>query len=748
MDNEFINHDIENLALIGGPGTGKTKLIIDYCINKFNKYQKKFLIITFSNKAINDIINKGNQIQKIFTTTNVKTINLLATNIYKSLFNKTSTSTNTIILALYKSLLNLDISLNSINYLNNYNFIIIDEAQDINENQYNLIKLISNKLNIPLILVGDPNQHIYQFQGSGNKYLLNHTNKIIYLSENFRSSGQIVDFTNYLKPNSLLMVPTKNNGIKPIIYSKSINNILNNIIKELNKKIYNLKDIAIIGPIKKMKYNGLDLELITNHLDKNNIKYIVHYTNNNTNTNEYIDDHVNILTCHGSKGLEFKKVLIINYSIFSKIETKQQYNDLKYLWYVALTRAQEELIIYIDKNIFPEILNVPTILYNINGKLDVKTDINFKSDINLINEIDYINFNFNYKIKTEKLYEIENIIEYNNINKLFIYYYKNNNIDNNENNNIELNNIQDEIKNINNEYLENINLLSKKYTNLKFNIPTKHNHLNLEGMIDILQGNKIIKFINNIDIKYIIEVLLNYNNLFNDWSVDKELELWNLHTGIKYIIYFDNTLTNWKLNCYICKLLNIKMNNNIFLLDLETNTKDESIPFTEPSNVEIIDRYVYEYNLKSCVSDGLIKCQTELKPFISQLTGITNEELKNGDNNTDKFKLEMKNIMKYCNKPIFIAHNGFRFDFNILFYYNILNKEQINILDSMLFLKLFIHNLPSNKLIDIYNHVCTIYNNIETNAIQSHRAQGDTIMIDTICRKINLTFIDFNKMIN
>ena len=116
MYNEFINHNIENLSLIGGPGTGKTKLIIDYCIEKFTRYQKKFLIITFSNKAVNDIITKGNQIQKIFTTSNVKTINLLAINIYKSLFNKTSNNTNTIILALYKSLLNLDILLNSINW--------------------------------------------------------------------------------------------------------------------------------------------------------------------------------------------------------------------------------------------------------------------------------------------------------------------------------------------------------------------------------------------------------------------------------------------------------------------------------------------------------------------------------------------------------------------------------------------------------------------------------------------------------
>ena len=35
---------------------------------------------------------------------------------------------------------------------------------------------ICNKLKIPLVLVGDPNQSIYQFQGGSDKFLLNHSN--------------------------------------------------------------------------------------------------------------------------------------------------------------------------------------------------------------------------------------------------------------------------------------------------------------------------------------------------------------------------------------------------------------------------------------------------------------------------------------------------------------------------------------------------------------------------------------------
>ena len=46
---------INNLTIIGNPGCGKTKTIIDYCIKYFNK-KGEFLIFTFSNKAQNDFI--------------------------------------------------------------------------------------------------------------------------------------------------------------------------------------------------------------------------------------------------------------------------------------------------------------------------------------------------------------------------------------------------------------------------------------------------------------------------------------------------------------------------------------------------------------------------------------------------------------------------------------------------------------------------------------------------------------------
>lgn len=78
-----------------------------------------------------------------------------------------------------------------------FRYILVDEFQDINQLQYDILKLLSAPEN-NLFIVGDDDQSIYRFRGAKPEIMLNfqkdypNAGKVI-LSDNFRSTKQIVD---------------------------------------------------------------------------------------------------------------------------------------------------------------------------------------------------------------------------------------------------------------------------------------------------------------------------------------------------------------------------------------------------------------------------------------------------------------------------------------------------------------------------------------------------------------------------
>ncbi len=393
---DFIESELTNSCLIGIPGGGKTTTIIKkivYHIIDGKLGKKDFLIITFSKKACHDFIERGNNIiQDIFSKNNVKTIHSLAGTIINKLDKSKSESIEIVICKALNYIYQYSIEeLKNIKCLKSLKLIIIDEAQDISEIQYNLAKTIANKLNSSLILVGDPNQNIYQFQNGTDKFLLEHSKNKFYLKQNYRSTPELVDFINALKPWKNIVpdiIPTRESlNKKPILYAGSLKVIVDHMmetIEEYQKEGINLKDIAIIGPVKKSKensfgkFNNIGLQYFVNYFEDNKIKYIKHYSESTNdceivNTKTYSkDNHINLYTIHGSKGLEFKKVFLLNFhtNTYGRNPTSRDYNNFRYLWYVGLSRACDDMIIYTDytKNVWHELAKCNPKLYKFSGK--------------------------------------------------------------------------------------------------------------------------------------------------------------------------------------------------------------------------------------------------------------------------------------------------------------------------------------------------------------------------------------------
>nr|VFK11689.1 MAG: DNA helicase-2 / ATP-dependent DNA helicase PcrA [Candidatus Kentron sp. LPFa] len=86
-----------------------------------------------------------------------------------------------------------------------YRYICIDEAQDLNEAQYRLIRALCGEEYRNIMVVGDPKQAIFQWNGAHPKYLdlfeRDFSAEKVTLNENFRSSRAVIETARKLDPN-------------------------------------------------------------------------------------------------------------------------------------------------------------------------------------------------------------------------------------------------------------------------------------------------------------------------------------------------------------------------------------------------------------------------------------------------------------------------------------------------------------------------------------------------------------------
>lgn len=447
----------KDTKLLATAGSGKTYCIIqhiNYLINNKIFDETSIFMLTFSKNSKNDFINKITE----------NKINLPKENIY------TIDSFAWYILG-YDNVKEIDVSILSfslLEFLKTFNILIsenpkikqmqclfVDEAQDLNETQYNILLCLKKITNSTLNLVGDPNQNIYQFRNASDKFLLNYPADTFYLTKNFRSKPHIVDFCSYLKPYDELKttVHSQNNKHLSVMFYpyNSINsfekNIINIIQFLISRKIA-LHKIAILAPTRgyiknkkgATKYKGLCY--ISNLLFNNNIPFKQFYNDqtsdeNSGTTNSKITydckkNFINLMTYTSSKGLEWDYVILIDANAF--LINNNDYNEEKfkaeqYLLYVACSRAKKNLIVFAkNKIINPWFKNIPISKYKLAWSDDSTAAIDFY-DVNKLyqnknenQEQDILKKNISHpvnKLSDKQLYNIHNILA-KKIKKQFI----------------------------------------------------------------------------------------------------------------------------------------------------------------------------------------------------------------------------------------------------------------------------------------------------------------------------------------
>lgn len=203
--------------------------------------------------------------------------------------------------------------------------IVIDEAQDYNKLQYLIIKKTFKTSNYTIL--GDTNQTInpyYKYDSLEELTSIFESSKYITLTKTYRSTGKIIDYTNkILGLNHVTAI--RNDKASDIIFRNNITK--NDFLTDINNLKTISKSIAIITK------NDKEAEKVYNMLkDDLDIMLIDGFG--------HIKRDLVVVPSYVAKGLEFDSVII-----YTDDDNKYQEKD-KYLFYVACTRAQHNLIIY------------------------------------------------------------------------------------------------------------------------------------------------------------------------------------------------------------------------------------------------------------------------------------------------------------------------------------------------------------------------------------------------------------------
>ena len=203
--------------------------------------------------------------------------------------------------------------------------IVIDEAQDYNKLQYLIIKKTFKTSNYTIL--GDTNQTInpyYKYDSLEELTSIFDSSKYITLTKTYRSTGKIIDYTNkILGLNHVTAI--RNDKASDIIFRNNVGK--DDFIRDIEYLKNISKSIAIITK------NDSEASYVYDLLKDDCSAALI-------DGFSHIKRDLVIVPAYVAKGLEFDSVII-----YTDVDNKYSEED-KYLFYVACTRAQHNLIVY------------------------------------------------------------------------------------------------------------------------------------------------------------------------------------------------------------------------------------------------------------------------------------------------------------------------------------------------------------------------------------------------------------------
>ena len=242
------------------------------------------------------------------------------------------------------------------NEIPQYDYILVDEYQDVNSMQIKLLNLLNAK---NLFCVGDPRQSIFGWRGSDINYILKFEEKYknaetISLIKNYRSNNYLVRLMNSsIKIMSLPDLEHNRNSEKKIslVHFESEQNEIDFVINKILDSDLEKQEIFVLSR------TNSKLTEISKLMKQKNIPHIL-------KTDDFSNNYVNakigevtLATINSIKGLEANTVFVIGCNEVNfpckasdhpviemiKIDNYDKEEEERRLFYVAISRAKDQL---------------------------------------------------------------------------------------------------------------------------------------------------------------------------------------------------------------------------------------------------------------------------------------------------------------------------------------------------------------------------------------------------------------------
>lgn len=342
------------IVVAAGPGSGKTRVLVHKLASLYlleDVKHEQLLMLTFSRAAATEFKQRlmaliGNAAHFV----EIKTFHSYCFDLLGRIGNLDDAKN---VVAQAADLIERgDVEINKIRKT----VLVIDEAQDMDEDEYRLVKaLMDNNEDMRVIAVGDDDQNIYDFRGSDSRFmkrLLDEPNaRFVEMTENYRSARAIVEsanrFVHYisgrLKHTPISSMSDKEGQVlithyrSEFIYIPLVEQLLQNRGQGTTCVLTQKNEEAVIL-VAMLKHRGFQCKLIQS-MDSNftfanlmEMRYFMKSIDAGTKTS-FIDDSVwssakekTFRKYRNSSGLEYVKRCI---EIFESIHDKRYLTDFR-----------------------------------------------------------------------------------------------------------------------------------------------------------------------------------------------------------------------------------------------------------------------------------------------------------------------------------------------------------------------------------------------------------------------------------